>query len=138
MISGCSPAFCRIAILKNLKSHKNVMEIFFKIKTFKSRKKVMECFFNGRNFKSPKKVMESFSVSKALKQQWCSFSVLNYMSRKAVLEFFLSFKSFKSRKKVTESFFSGHASLSYYMIHIFPGRNIWLHWNNIWITFLWL
>ena len=38
-----------------------------------------------------------------------------------MLEFFLSFKSFKSRKKVTESFFSGQASLSFHMMHKFPG-----------------
>ena len=42
-------------------------------------------------------------------------------SRKAVMEFFLSFKSFKSRKKVTNSFFIGHASLSFHLMHKFPG-----------------
>ena len=66
----------------------------------------MECFFNGKNVKI---VMVSF------------FGIKNFKSRKAVLEFFLSFKSFKSRKKVTESFFSGHASLSFHMMHKFPG-----------------
>ena len=88
------------------------MEISFKIKTFKSLKEVMECFFNGKNVKI---VMVSF------------FGIKNFKSRKAVLEFFLSFKSFKSRKKVTESFCSGHASLSFHMMHQFPGT-----------TFLWL
>ena len=48
-------------------------------------------------------------------------SILNIVkSLKAVMEFFPSFKSFKSRKKVTESFFSGHASLSFQMMHKFP------------------
>ena len=37
------------------------------------------------------------------------------------MEFFLSFSCFKSRKKVTEFFFSGHASLSFHMMHRFPG-----------------
>ena len=46
--------------MKNFKSHKNVIESFFKIKTFKSLKEVMEYFFNGKNFKGSKKVMESF------------------------------------------------------------------------------
>ena len=50
--SGCSPAFHRIAILKNFKSHNNVMESFLKIKTFKSLKEVMESFY----FKAPYKL----------------------------------------------------------------------------------
>ena len=33
------------------------------------------------------------------------------------MEFFLSFKSLKSHKKVTESFSSGHATLSFHMMH---------------------
>ena len=47
--------------IKNLKSHKKVMEYFFGIKNFKI---VMESFFSINNFKSRKKVMESFSVLK--------------------------------------------------------------------------
>ena len=34
--NDCSPAFYRVAILKNFKIHKNLMEAFFKIKAFKS------------------------------------------------------------------------------------------------------
>ena len=52
--------FTRIAILKNSKCRKNVMESFFKTKTFKSLKEVMESFSNVKNSESPKKVMESF------------------------------------------------------------------------------
>ena len=37
------------------------------------------------------------------------------------MEFFLSFRNFKSRKKVTKSFFRDHASLSFHLIHRFPG-----------------
>ena len=49
-----------VTTLKNFKSHKNVMESFFKIKTFKSLKELMESFFIIKNFKSPKKAMQSF------------------------------------------------------------------------------
>ena len=94
------------SFFENLKSHKNAMESFFKIKTFKSRKKVMQPFFSIKNFKT---VMVSF------------FNIKNFKSRKAVMEFFLSFKSFESRAKVNESFFSTHASLSFHMMHKFPG-----------------
>ena len=69
----------------------------------------MESFFSINNCKSRKKVTESFS------------SIKNFKSRKAVMEFFLTFSSFKSRKKETEFFFSGHASLSFHMLHRFPG-----------------
>ena len=41
-----SPTFYRIAILKNFKRHKNVMESLSKIKTCKSLKEVMVSFFN--------------------------------------------------------------------------------------------
>ena len=51
--SGCSPTFYSIAILKNFKCLKIVMESFLKIKKFKSLKEVMESFFNVKNFKSP-------------------------------------------------------------------------------------
>ena len=37
------------------------------------------------------------------------------------MEFFLRFRSFMSRKNVTEFFFGGKASLSFYMMHKFPG-----------------
>ena len=116
--SGCSPAFYRIAISENFKSYKKVMESFFKIKVFRSITEVMESFFN---IKSHKKVMESFFCIKNLKTVMVSFfSIKNFTSREAVMEFSLSFKSFKSRKKVTDSFFSGHASLSFHMMHKFP------------------
>ena len=121
--SDCSPAFYRIANLKNFKSHKNAMKSFFKIKTFKSHKKVMESFFGIKNFKT---AMVSF------------FSIENFKSRKAVMEFFLSFRSFKSRKEVTESFFSGHASLRFHMMHKFPGTifSVSSHWTSlIYISF---
>ena len=85
------------------------MESFIKIETFKSLKEVMESFFNGKNCKTPKKVMASF------------FSIKNFRSRKTLMEFFLSFKIFKSRKKLIESFFSGQTSLSFRMMHKFPG-----------------
>ena len=49
--SGCSPAFHRIAILKNFKSHNNVMESFFKIKTFKSLEEVMKSFYFKSSYK---------------------------------------------------------------------------------------
>ena len=71
--SGCSSAFYRITILKNLKGLKNVMESFFKINTFKSLKEVTESFFNVKNFNSPKKVMESFFGIKNLKAVTESF-----------------------------------------------------------------
>ena len=84
--SGCTPAYYRVAALKNFKSHKNVMESFFKIKTFKSLKEVMQPFFSIKNFKSRKKVMEFFS----------------------------SINNFNSRKNVTEPFFNGHVSLCFH------------------------
>ena len=53
----------------------------------------------------------------------------------------MSFRTFKSRKKVTESFFSGHGSLSFHMIHKFPGTRFSLSvplnffdYNNILIS----
>ena len=36
------------------------------------------------------------------------------------MKFFLSFKSFQSHKKVTESFSSGHATLSFHLMHKSP------------------
>ena len=49
------------------------------------------------------------------------FNIKNFRSRKTVMEFFLSFKIFKSRKKLIESFFNGLTSLSFRMMHKFPG-----------------
>ena len=66
----------------------------------------MESFFDIKNFKT---VMLSF------------YSIKNFKSRIAVIEFFLSFRSCKSRKKMTDSYFSGHALLSFHMMHKFPG-----------------
>ena len=56
-----------------LKSHKNVMESFFKIKTFKSLKEVVESFFNIKNFRNHKKVMKSFYGIKNFKTVMESF-----------------------------------------------------------------
>ena len=61
--------FTRIAILKNFKSQKNVIESSFKSKTFKSLKEVMESFSNAKNFKSRKKVTKSFFSIKNFKSQ---------------------------------------------------------------------
>ena len=74
-----SPALYKIAILKDVKSHKNVMESLFKIKTCKSFKEMMVSFFNIQNFNSRKKFMQLFSVLKSLRvirKWWSSFSVL--------------------------------------------------------------
>ena len=90
------------------------------LKNFKSHKKVMESFFDIKNFKT---VMFSF------------FSIKNFKSRIAVMEFFLSFRSCKSRKKMTESLFSGHALLSFHMMHKFPGTMFSLSAPT---EFLWL
>ena len=98
-------------------------ESFFNIKTFKSLKDVMVSFFSIGNLKNHKKVMGSF------------FGIKNFKSRKAEMEFSLSFKSFKRRKKVSESFLSGHASLSFHMMHKFPGTIFSL---SVPIEFLWL
>ena len=84
----------------------------------------MEPFFNGKNFNSQEEVTECFF-----------FSIKNFKSRMAVVEFFLSFKSFKSHKKVTHSFFSGHASLSFHMMHKFPETSFSL---SVPIEFFWL
>ena len=51
------------AILKNFKSHKNVMESLCKIKNFTGLKEVMVFFLNIKNFKSRKKVMQPFLKS---------------------------------------------------------------------------
>ena len=99
------------------------MDLFFKIETFKSFKKEMESFFNIKNFNSHKKDMQPF------------FSIKNFKSHKSVMEFFLVFSSFKNRKKVAEFFFSGHASLSFHMMHKFPGTIFSLSVPN---EFLWL
>ena len=69
----------------------------------------MVSFFSIKNLKNHKKVMESF------------FGIKSFKNRKADVEFSLSFKSFKRCKKVAESFLSGHASLSFHMMHKFPG-----------------
>ena len=53
------------------------------------------------------------------------------------MEFFLSFRSFKSRKKMTEFFFSGPSSLSFHMMHKFPGIFSFLFSLTIHF-FLWL
>ena len=45
------------------------------------------------------------------------FSIKNLKRRKKVMEFFFSINNCKSRKKVTECFFTGHASLSFHMMH---------------------
>ena len=82
---------------------------FSVLKTLRCREKVMEFFFSINNFKSCKKVTEFF------------FSIKNVKSRIAVMEFFLGFRNYKSRKKMTESLFSGHALLSFHMMHKFPG-----------------
>ena len=37
------------------------------------------------------------------------------------MDIFLSFKSFKNHEKVSESFFSAQATLSFHMMHKFPG-----------------
>ena len=95
------------------------MESFFGIKNFKSCEKVMESFFSINNFRNGKKVTESF------------FSIKNIKSRKAVMDFFLSFRSFKSSKKVAESFSSDHASLSFLMMHEFPGTIFSLSVPNV-------
>ena len=52
------------------------------------------------------------------------------LGHKAVMELFLSFKSFKSPKKVTESVFIGRASLSFHMMHTFPGKTFSLSVPN--------
>ena len=44
--------FYKIAILKNFKSHKIVIESVFKIKTFKNLMEMIESFFNIKNSKS--------------------------------------------------------------------------------------
>ena len=49
--------------------------------------------------------------------------------------FFLSFRNFKSRKKVTRFFFSGHASISFHMMHEYPGTIFSL---SVPTEFLWL
>ena len=63
------------------------------------------------------------------------------------MESFLSFRSFKSRKKVTKSFFSDHTSLSFHMMHKFPGtifflsvstESLWLYISFFDSTFPWL
>ena len=76
-------------------------------------------------------------VKKWVVRKWWSpfFSIKNFKSRKAVVELFLSFKSFKRRKKMAESFFSGHASLSFHMMHKFPGTIFFL---SVPTEFLWL
>ena len=143
--SGCSPAFHRIAVLKNIKGHKNMMESCFKIETFKNLKEAMDSLLNIKNFKSHKKVMESFFGIKTFKTVMVSFFIIkNVNSRKkimesffqhwnlkssiAMMEFSLSFISFKNRNQVTESFFSGHALLSFHMMHK-------TSWNNIFCQF---
>ena len=68
--------FTRIAILKNFKSQKNVIESSFKSKTFKSLKEVMESFSNVKNFNT---VMVSF------------FSIKNFKSRKKVTKSFFQY-----------------------------------------------
>ena len=109
-----------------------MVKFFFGIKNFKT---VIESFFSINNFKNCKKVTEAF------------FSIKNFKSRKAAMESFLSFRSFKSRKKVTESFFSDHASLSFHMMHKFPGtifslsvstESLWLYISFFDYTFPWL
>ena len=68
--------FTRIAILKNFKSQKNVIESSFKSKTFKSLKEVMESFSNVKNFNT---VMVSF------------FCIKNFKSRKKVTKSFFQY-----------------------------------------------
>ena len=99
----------------------------------------MVSFFSTNNFKSHKKVMESFfSINnfRVIRKWWSPFfSIKNFKSRKAVMKFFLSFGSFKSRKEMTDSFFSGHASLSFHMMHKFPGAIFSL---SVPTEFLWI
>ena len=68
--------FTRIAILKNFKSQKNVIESSFKSKTFKSLKEVMESFSNVKNFNT---VMVSF------------FCIKNFKSLKKVTKSFFQY-----------------------------------------------
>ena len=84
-----------------------MVELFFKTETFKSLKKMIESFFSINNFKVGRKLRISFFIIKI------------FESCKAVMEFFLSFRSFESH--MTEFFTSGHASLSFHMMHKFPG-----------------
>ena len=72
------------SVLKNFKSHNNLIESLFKIKTFKSLKEVMVSFFKIKNFKSRKKVCSPFSVLKSLRviRKWWN------PSSKAVMEFY--------------------------------------------------
>ena len=147
--SWCSPAFYRIAILKNVTSHKNVTGSFFKIKT---SRKWWSPFSMLKTLRVLRKLWSPFSVLKTLRHWWCPFSVLkplrvvrkrrspffcikNRNCRKVVVELFLSFKSFKSRKKGSESFFSGHASLSFHMVLKFSGTTFSLSGPT---EFLWL
>ena len=119
---------------------KDVMESFFNIKNFKSHKwwslfSILKTLRVVRKSSSPSSVLKTFRVLRkscspfsallTLKvgRKWRSpfFSIRIFKSHKAAMEFFLSFRRFKGRKKVTKVFFSGHASLSFYMIHKFPG-----------------
>ena len=99
----------------------------------------MEFFFNIKNFKSHEKVIESFSalINWKVGRKWRGpfFSIINFKSHKAVMEFLLRCRSFMSRKNVTEFFFSGNASLSFHMMHKFPGTIFSLSVPN---EFLWL
>ena len=102
--SGCSPAFYRIAILKNFLGVRRMWwSHFLKLKPLR----VSRRWCSVKNFKSPKQVMESFFGVKYFKTVMLSFfSIKNFKSRKKVTESFFSIKSFKSRKGVVEFFFS--------------------------------
>ena len=129
---------------------------FSKLKPLGSSRKWWSPFSMLKTLRVLRKWWSPFSVLKALRQWWCLLSVLktlrvmrkwrspffsikNFKSRKAMVEFSLSLKSFKSCKKVTKCFFSGrkglHASLSFHMMHKFPGTTFSL---SIPTEFLWL
>ena len=96
----------------------------------------MQPFFSINDFKSHKKVTEFFTVLKTFKTVMVfSFDIKKLKRRKKVMEFFFSINNFKSRKKVTESFFSGHASLTFHVMHRFPGTIFSL---SVPTKFIWL
>ena len=115
----------------------------FSMLNFKSPKNVMQPLLSFKIFKIHKKVMRSFLALITVKvvRKWRSlfFSIKNFNSGQAVMEFFLRFRSFKSREKVTKSFFSNHASLSFHIMHKFPGIIFLCQFRlNFFDFFLWL
>ena len=114
---------------------RTVMVSYFSIKNFK-RRLWWSPFLALITLKVVRKGCSPFISIKNFKAMMVFFfGIKNFKGRKAVVEFFLNFKSFKSRKKVTESSFSSHASLSFHMMHKFPGK---IFFRSVPTEFLWL